>query len=357
MDEQLGALMLDRMIFVLMEKDVPELNYIKNRFRVIMDDYEIRPKEKALVVYTEGKNEIFIKRFLMAKAVAGCTKRTLTYYNYDLRRALSEIGKDADTVDSIDVQALLARMLSKGNSKTSADNMRRVLSSFFGWAQRERLISNNPMDRIDHIKFRGQKKQAFSELEVELIRNGARTNRERAVVELLFSTGCRVSELVSIKIDDIDGNAIDVLGKGEKHRQVYLNAKAIVAIQGYLSERTDTNPHLFPKMNGALRKPEHFKNLSKDGMYWYRNAAFVDPSEPSDKGTIESIVRNIGKRVGVEKCHPHRFRRTCATFALRRGMPLEQVSKMLGHEQLSTTQIYLDLSEKELEQAHAKYVI
>lgn len=357
MDEQLRSLMLDRMIYVLMEKEVPDLNYIKSRFQVIVDDYEILPKEKALVVYTEGKNELYIKRFLMAKAVAGCTKRTVAYYGKELHRALYEIGKDADTIDSIDVQALLARKLSSGISKASADNMRRVLSSFFGWAQRERLIPNNPMDRVDHIKYRGQKKQAFTELEVELIRNGARTNRERAVVEVLFSTGCRVSELVSIKIDDIDGNAIDVLGKGEKHRQVYLNAKAVVAIQNYLSERTDTNPYLFPKMNGILRESKHFKNLRKDGMYWYRDPAFVDLSEPSDKGTIETIVRNIGKRVGVEKCHPHRFRRTCATFALRRGMPLEQVSKMLGHEQLSTTQIYLDLSEKELEQAHAKYVI
>lgn len=357
MDEQLSSLMLDRMIYVLMEKEVPELDYIKNRFQIIMDDYKIEPKEKALIVYTEGKNDIYIKRFLMAKAVAGCTKRTIERYNADIRSALTEIGKDADQVTAIDVQAHIARMLARGLSKVTADNVRRSLSTFYAWCYREELIRKNPMTKVDHIKIRKQQKQAFSELEVELIRNATRTNRERALVETLFSTGCRVSELVSIKISDIDGNAIDVIGKGEKHRTVYLNARALLAIQNYLSERCDQNPYLFPKGSSNIRDPEHFGKCRSFGPEWYKDEMFVDPDGHADSSAIGAIVRSIGKRAGVEKCHPHRFRRTCATFALRRGMPLEQVSKMLGHEQLSTTQIYLDLSEKELEQAHAKYVI
>ena len=357
MDENLSASMLDRLMYVLMERDVPYLNELRGRFSMILNDYKIEPKEQAMVVFTEGKNEYYLKRFLLAKAVAGCTKRTLKQYEQDLRRSFSYLQKDADTITSLDIQAFLAQQLSRGISPATVDNYRRDLSSFFGWCQREELIPKNPMNKVDHIKVRKQKKQAFTELEVEQLRNACRNSREKAIVETLFSTGCRVSELVTIKISDIEDNTIDVLGKGEKHRNVYLNAKAVIAIQVYLSERTDTNPYLFARMSDIARDPKHFRHFRTNGKDWFKKSEFVDPFGHADSGTIESIVRELGKKAGVPNTHPHRFRRTCATFALRRGMPLEQVSKMLGHEQLSTTQIYLDLTERELAQAHAKYVI
>lgn len=357
MDEDLSAAMLDRLMFVLMKHEIPALQELRGQFTVILNDYRIEPKEQAMVVYTEGKNEYYLKRFLLAKAVAGCTKRTLEQYNNNLRRAFAAIGKDADTVTAIDIQAYSAQQLSRGISPATVKNRWLSLSSFYGWCQKEELIIKNPMNKVDSIKVRKQKKLAFSEMEVELLRNGCKNNREKAIVETLFSTGCRVSELVTIKIGDIDGSAVDVLGKGEKHRNVYLNAKAQVAIQTYLTERRDTNPYLFPRMDDTARAPENFSKMRIKGPGWYKHPEMVDMTDHASSSTIEVIIRDLGKRTGVPNAHPHRFRRTCATLALRRGMPLEQVSKMLGHEQLSTTQIYLDLSEKELERAHEKYVV
>ncbi len=348
--------LLNRLMFVLMKQNIPDLDGIRNKFVVILSDYRIEPKEEALVVWTEGKNEYYLKRFILAKAVAGCTKRTLKEYQAALTRTFNDIGKDVDTITSADIQVFFARQLRKGLKNSTVDNYWRDLSSFFGWMHREELIPKNPMNRVDSIKVRTEKKHAFTELEVEQIRNGCRDNRERAIIEMLFSTGCRVTELITIKIADIDGNVIDVLGKGEKHRNVYLNAKALVALQNYLDERADSNPWLFPRRGGEALKRKG-RSVAKTQIGWYKDPELVDGSLHCPDSTIESLVRELGRRIGVENVHPHRFRRTCATMALRRGMPIEQVSKMLGHEQLTTTQIYLDLSEEELAQAHSKYVV
>ena len=353
--EDLSNALYNRILYALMEKDIEDLNEIGAKIRTILFDYRIEPKEEALTVWTEGKNEYYIKRFLLAKAVAGCTKRTVKVYGDYLKRAFLYMGKDADVVSALDIQAYLASIIQK-TSKANADNIRRVLSSFYGWMHREELISKNPMNKVDAIKVRKQKKKAFTDVECELLRNSCRTARERAIVEMLFSTGCRVSELVSIKRQDLDGKAVTIIGKGEKERQVYLNAKAFVAVQNYEAERKDNNPWLFPKMDSGCRTKDRLSKPCRFRENWYKQADMVDPSGHSDNGTIENIVRNIGKRAGVENVHPHRFRRTCATSALNHGMPIEQVSKMLGHEQLSTTQIYLDLGERGLEIAHERYV-
>lgn len=354
MSEDLRTSALERLLFVLMQRDVPNLPEIKNRFQIILDDYKVEPKETALVVYTEGKNEYYIKRFLLGKAVAGCTKQTLKQYDRELRRVFRDIGKDAEKITALDIQLYLAEKMQR-LSPVSVDNTRRFLSTFYGWCQREELILKNPMSRVENIKLKKQKKPAFSEIEVEKLRGACRNMREKAVVETLLSTGCRASELVQIRICDLKGRTIDVLGKGEKRRFVYLNAKAVFAISAYLEERKDDNPFLFPKMDAGVRSDmAMFKNA---GAEWYKNPELVSCMGHMDKSSLEYMMRKLGNRAGVEKTHPHRFRRTCATFALRRGMPIEQVSKMLGHEQLDTTQIYLDLTESELAYAHSKYVV
>lgn len=353
--EDLSNTLYNRILYALMEKGIEDLNDIGAGIRRILYDYRIEPKEDALAVWTEGKNEYYIKRFLLAKAVAGCTKRTVKAYGDYLKRAFLYIGKDADVVSALDIQAYLATVIQR-SSKANADNARRVLSSFFGWMHREELIPKNPMNKVDAIKVKKQKKKAFSDIECELLRNNCRTARERAIVEMLFSTGCRVSELVSIRRDDLDGKAVTIIGKGEKERRVYLNAKAYVAVQNYEAERKDANPYLFPKMDSQCRTKDRLSATALARENWYKQPDMVDASGHSDNGTIENIVRKIGKRAGVENVHPHRFRRTCATSALNHGMPIEQVSKMLGHEQLSTTQIYLDLGERGLEMAHERYV-
>lgn len=352
--EDLSNALYNRILYALMEKGV-EVSEIGGKLRMILADYRIEAKEEALTVWTEGKNEYLIKRFLLAKAVSGCTLHTLQGYGSYLRRTLTQIGKDADTLTALDIQAYLAAVIQR-SSKTNADNIRRVLSSFFGWLHREEILPKNPMSKVDSIKIRKPKKKAFTDIECELLRNGCRTARERAIVEVLFSTGCRVSELVSIRRDALDGKAVTIIGKGEKERKVYLNAKACVAIQNYEAERKDANPFLFPRMADACRDGENMAKTSRVRENWYKYVKMVDQTRHADKGSIEGIVRGIGKRAGVENVYPHRFRRTCATSALNHGMPIEQVSKMLGHEQLSTTQIYLDLGEHGLEIAHERYV-
>lgn len=271
------------------------------------------------------------------------------------------MGKDADTVTSDDIQILLALKLRDGVSKSYANTLRLYLSTFYAYLMREELIARNPMLKIEKIKFHKKDEGAFSEIEVERIRDGCRNARERAIVELLLSTGCRLSELVSIRIDDIQDGAATILGKGQKYRNVYLNAKATVAVENYLKERRDANPYLFPAsvmergevFDGKDETSVKFRRL---GAEWYKDASLVSPDRAAWKDVIGQIVSRLGRRVKVENCHPHRFRRTCATFALRRGMPVEQVSKMLGHASIATTQIYLDLREDELAQAHRKYV-
>lgn len=211
------------------------------------------------------------------------------------------------------------------------------------------------MARIDRIKQEKTKKEALTELEIEQLRDATDDEREKFLIELLLSTGCRVSEVVQILVADIEGERILVHGKGQKDRYVYLNVKAQLALSNYMKERSDKNPYLFPRCESVqiLKK----RGLSqKDMRRWWKNEENVIDGH-ADKGTIEQTTRRIAKRAGVEHANPHKFRRTCATMALRRGMPLEQVSRMLGHEQISTTQIYLDLTEDELALAHKKYVI
>ena len=343
-----------------MQNDVPNLADIKTRFQVIFNDFQITPKETALVVYTEGKNEYFVKKFLLAKGVAGCAKSTLRCYGKEIRKALAAIGRDADTITSEQIQLYLAEVMMR-TSKRYAENVRLDLSTFFAFLLRDELITRNPMAKVDKIKSIKKKKEAFSDLDVELIRNACENNRERAIVELLMSTGCRISELVSIRRDDIEYGSppkVNILGKGGKYRYVFLNAKAIVAVHNYLAERKDTNPYLFPKCCVAVtEKSEKAQKIRSVRSSWYLYPDLVSLADPVDKSSVEATIRKIGKRAGVDKAHPHRFRRTCATFALRRGMPIEQVSRMLGHANISTTQIYLDLSDDELAQAHKKFVV
>ena len=353
--EELQEKLLDRLMLALLKVDCPELEKVKLNFSVILDSYDIRPKEKAVAIYTGGKNELYLKRFLLSKAVAGCTQRTLLHYKGYMERLFRKLEKDVDTWTASDIQIMLARII-QNTSNLNADNCRRVLSSFFTWMQREELITKNPMNRVEHIKFIKKPKYAFTEMDIEKIREACRSNRERAIVEILLSTGCRVNELSNIKISDVEGDEIMVLGKGNKYRTVYLNAKGVMALQKYLAERNDTNPYVFPKAKSVIES-NYVKMSHSEKCEFYKNPDMLAPDDHMDKSSIGNLVRNIGKRAGVEHTHPHRFRRTCATFALRRGMPIEQVSKMLGHESIETTQIYLDLTKESLAAAHRKYVV
>lgn len=306
---------------------------LRMKLVLVFDGYEISEKVTGIVPYnSEGYNEKIINLFIMNKAVKGLTERSLHFYRTTLTKILNVIQKPANMVSADDIKVYLARrQLIDKVTDVTCHNEFRVLSSFYEWMLRDEQIEKNPMHKVDEPKVRKKKKKAFSTMECELIRSACLDDRERAIVEVLFSTWCRVSEVAGIKISDIKNDSVTVTGKGEKERTVYLNSKAKLAIETYLDSRSDDSPYLFVSMN--------------------------KPYKALDKGWIEKIVKAIGERAGVENVHPHRFRRTGATLALKTGMRIELVSGILGHESIETTQIYLDINEDEMKQAHEKYVV
>jgi len=348
--------LIERMCYLFAGYDIP-FQEVQAKLTLLLYDFDITPSEKALTVYSESKNTLFMQRFLISKKVEGCTVRTLECYGEYTKRILSMIGKNADEITSNDLMAYFAVRMRDGLSPRSIDNERRVMSSFFSFLQRDGMIHQNPVLQLGRTRIKKTPKKAFTDLEIEKMRAELRTSLEHVIFEMLLSTGCRVTELVNIKITDIRDNAISILGKGEKYRIVYMNAKAVVAYEKYMKERRDTNPYLFPRI-ATERTPiiqlAKLKNIEKKE--WYKFPEYVHQTEHADIGTIRNRVKAIGDRAGVDEVHPHKFRRTCATFALQKGMPLTLVSKMLGHESVATTQIYLDLNDDDLRDAHRKYV-
>ena len=348
--------LIDRILQALISIDCfrPE---VEQELEIILSDYEIGKRKTEVSVVREDENQMMVRKFITAKIVKGLSERTLKYYKETIEEFLRRVQKNISEITADDIRLFLAiRRKKDGVSDITAGNELRNLRAFFNWLYMEELIKKNPVAKVETIKCAKQKKKAFTEYEIELIRGQCRTTLEKAIIEILLSTGCRVKELTMMKRSDIEGESLIVHGKGNKDRTVYLNAKAQIALSEYLADRKDNSDWLFPKGVSAYEGGENGNIINKKGKDWYKyKSAIVD--EPRDISSIEDTVRKIGRRAGVDKTHPHRFRRTCATLALRRGMPVEQVSKMLGHAGLDTTMIYLDLSEEELEQAHKKYVI
>lgn len=349
----------NKLIAVLMPYlDYERINDAKMQITLALDGYTITKEETQVAIYEGDVNEMILKKFLMAKIARGCSMRTVTYYKNSISGSLRMIGKPYNEITADDIRLYLAiRVQRDGVSKTTANNERRNLSAFYCWLQKEEILLANPMNKVEAIKEKKKKKQAFSQMELEKIRYACRTTMETAVIEIMISTWARVSEIANIKISDINGNRLIVHGKGDKDREVFLTPKAQLAINKYLSDRQDSNPYLFPraKYAGDVEKMTKGTRRMLQGE-WYKRADMVGEGH-RDMGTIESTVRRLGKNAGVQNAHPHRFRRTGATMALRSGMPLITVSKMLGHENIGTTQIYLDISDRELEEAHEKWVV
>lgn len=345
-------------IMMILSKHDGEINeqIVQQELIILLNDYEIQAKETAVTIWKEDENATFLKRFIVAKTVKGCSDRTIELYRVEIWKMLNKIGKNVTEITTDDIRLYLAiRQRRDKVSNTTADNELRYLRSFFGYLLAEELITKNPVARIEKIKCEKKKKHAFTEYEIEQLRHECNNELDEVIIETLLSTGMRVSELVSVKKEDIENDSVYVRGKGNKYRKVYLNAKAMIAINTFLKKRNDDNPYLFP---GGRTITEWSKKISKDKItHWYEYEEYIEKDKKMDIGTIRDRIAKVAKRAGVKNCHPHRFRRTCATMALRRGMPIEQVSQMLGHEQLGTTQIYLDLTEEDLKSAHKKYVV
>lgn len=322
--------------------DGVDISKVRGILSLGLEHYSLQETSTDVALYEGDSNEKILKAFLVAKKVNGLSSRTIRAYKAYLLAIFGKIQKRVDEITANDLRIYFARReLEDKVSDVSRQNERRVLSSFFQWMQDEELITVNPIRRIPKIKTKKKKKEAFSDIEVEKIRHGAITEKNAAIIEILLSTGCRVSELCGIKLDELDGDNVIVHGKGNKDRTCYLTARAQIAIEEY-------------------KKTPYFRKRYELGSPYLFARERMDEKSlwlPMSSSSIESAVRKIGRANGVDNVHPHRFRRTCATMALKRGMPIEQVSKMLGHESVETTQIYLDLDEETLKNAHKKYVV
>lgn len=266
---------------------------------------------------SDSSFDVPLEKFLDAKRVEGCSQRSLQYYRYILALSLGGIGKPIGRITTDDLRQFLNKYSDEHRiSKSSSDNIRRVLSSFFSWLEEEDFIMKSPMRRIHKIKGEKVIKEPFSDEDVEHIKDACRSIRDIAIVDMLLSTGMRVGELVRLKIADISMEKREcvVLGKGQKERIVYFDFGTKVRMQAYLSSRDDDSPYAFI---GTSKK--HL---------------------PLKVSGIESIIRKLGIAAKISKCHPHRFRRTLATKAIHKGIPIEQVQKILGHAKIETTLRY-----------------
>lgn len=335
--------------------DAVDIGELKSMLYIAMKGYNVSLESNEIVVREENKNEWLVKKFIMTKTVKGLSKKTLKTYGTDIPRILSKIGKSVEDITSDDILYYLAiRECRDKVTKTTCGNELRYLSSFFDWLTVEGFLTTNPVRKVGSIKIEKKKRFAFSDMEVAKIKNSCNGLKDKAIIEMLLSTGCRVSELVGIKLEDIKGRQIVVNGKGNKERTVYLNASATLCVEEYVNSMAKTiNPYLFPKMKSVSKRIK--KGIPHAELY--RMSQNIEDNGHMSGDSVGQLCHSIGKRAGVENVHPHRFRRTCATMALKRGMPIEYVSKMLGHEELDTTKVYLDLNERDLALAHEKYVL
>lgn len=282
---------------------------------------------------SETSNYDYLKMFIAAKKIEGCSDRTVTYYKSTVEHLLKSIDKPIRKITTDEIRSYLAQYQEKGGcSKTTIDNIRRNISSFFSWLEEEDYILKSPMKRIHKIKTVQPVKETISDELIERLRDACLCKRDLAIVDLLYSTGVRVGELVRLNIDDISFEEREcvVFGKGDKERRVYFDAKAKLHLQDYLKERDDDNPALFVTLDAPHQR------LKISG--------------------VEIRIRSLGRSINAEKIHPHKFRRTMATRAIDKGMPIEQVQKILGHSQIDTTMQYVMVNQSNVKNAHRKYI-
>lgn len=278
-------------------------------------------------------NENYLKMFIDAKRIEGCSERTLQYYNLTVSQLLSIVTVPVRKMTTDEIRGYLAGYQQRNNcSKVTVDNVRRNISSFFSWLEEEDYILKSPMKRIHKIKTKQPVKEIISDEMIERLRDNCKCARDLAMIDLLYSTGIRVGELVGLNISDINFEEREcvVYGKGDKERKVYFDAKAKLHLQNYIESRQDDNPALFITLDAP------YDRLKISG--------------------VEIRVRELGRKLQMDKIHPHKFRRTMATRAIDKGMPIEQVQKILGHSQIDTTMQYAIVNQNNVKTSHRKYI-
>lgn len=278
-------------------------------------------------------NVKLVEAFLAAKRVEGCSEKTIIYYQTTIDNMLQHVDKSAKKIVTDDLRIYLTQYQNEKNlSKVTVDNVRRILSSFFSWLEDEDYILKSPVRRIHKVKTTTNIKETYSDEALELMRDNCSELRDLAMIDMLASTGMRVGEMVLLNRSDINFSDREciVLGKGDKERIVYFDARTKIHLQNYLNSRLDNNQALFVSLN---RKHERLKI-----------------------GGVEVRLRKLGKLLGIPKVHPHKFRRTLATVAIDKGMPIEQLQHLLGHRRIDTTLQYAMVKQSNVKIAHKKYL-
>lgn len=275
----------------------------------------------------------YVDLFLAAKRIEGCSEKSLKYYEKTICAMLDTLGKNAKHVVTDDIRTYLTEYKDKRNSsKVTIDNIRRILSSFFTWLEDEDYILKSPVRRIHKVKTTSNVKETYSDEELELMRDSCDEIRDLAMIDLLASTGMRIGEMVLLNRSDINFREREciVFGKGSKERVVYFDARTKVHLQNYLDSRKDDNPALFVSLR--------------------------EPNERLQIGGVEIRLREFGRKLGMRKVHPHKFRRTLATMAIDKGMPIEQLQQLLGHKKIDTTLQYAMVKQTNVKMSHRKYI-
>ena len=292
-------------------------------------NYEVTKTDKDANVSEQN----LVDLFLAAKRIEGCSEKSLKYYESTIMAMLDELHKEVKQIDTDDIRSYLTEYQErKKSSKVTIDNIRRILSSFFSWLEDEDYILKSPVRRIHKVKTGTNIKETYSDEALELMRDSCTELRDLAMIDMLASTGMRVGEMVLLNREDINFNEREcvVFGKGDKERIVYFDARTKIHLQNYLQSRTDDDPALFV----SLQAPHNRMSI----------------------GGIEVRLRQMGKRLGLSKVHPHKFRRTLATMAIDKGMPIEQLQQLLGHKRIDTTLQYAMVKQSNVKIAHRKYI-
>lgn len=278
-------------------------------------------------------NHKLVDGFLAAKRIEGCSEKTMLYYKKTIETMISAIGKTVSHITTDDLRSYLTDYQAKrSSSKVTIDNIRRILSSFFSWLEDEDYILKSPVRRIHKVKSASTIKETYSDEALETMRDNCDNLRDLALIDVLASTGMRVGELVLLNRNDINFEEREcvVFGKGSKERIVYFDARAKIHLQNYLDSRSDNDPALFV----SLKAPHSRLQI----------------------GGVEVRLRELGKRLNLVRVHPHKFRRTLATMAIDKGMPVEQLQRLLGHQRIDTTLQYAMVKQSNVKIAHRKYI-
>ena len=317
------------------------INSIKGEMNTILTENQMKMLEQVLTKHlsgvitdeTEQKEVELLPAFIAAKRVEGCSEKSLRYYESTIRNMLDAISKPEKQITTEDLRSYLDTYQRRGTvSKVTLDNVRRILSSFFSWLEDEDYIVKSPVRRIHKVKTGKTVKETYTDESLELMRDHCDNPRDLALIDLLASTGIRVGELVKLNRDDVDfeNRECIVFGKGNKERKVYFDARTKIHLQKYLANRTDDNEALFV----SLIKP--FERLQISG--------------------VEIRLRKIGRDLGIHQTHPHKFRRTLATMAIDKGMPIEQVQQLLGHQSIDTTLQYAMVNQANVKNSCKKFI-